>query len=109
MNNLKYYNKKDNLFAEYFIEKEKDLLITLNYEAYKDKILQFYIGWYAHTMDEYICSNYNISEYFTNFFLNNETLDIKFYIYIMDRKFRNKMIKDIKIYKRKFRKDNIYE
>lgn len=109
MNGLKYYSKKNNLFVEYFIEKEKNFLSRLNFEAYKDEMLNFYIGWFAYAINDYIEKKYDILERFKYFFLNNDSLDIKFYTYIMNAEFRNLVIRDIQIYKQKYRKDNIYE
>lgn len=108
MNILKYYRKKDNLFVDYFIEKEKDFLKSINIEAYNDSKFKFYMGWFIYAINDYTQEQYDITEKFTYFFLNNFTLDIRFFVYIISEDFRNLVIKDIDIYKRKFRKENIY-
>lgn len=104
---LKQRNKMQ--FIDYFIAKEKNFLYRLNAEAFYDKDFKFYIAWYIYAIDDYMNNNYNIEERFIFFFTNNFNLNIKFFIYIMNADFRQRVINDILEYKRKYRKENIYE
>ncbi len=108
MNITKLTKKSDNRFISDFIKNEKDLLLTINSIALNCKDFSFYIGWFLYAINDYIEENYDIQERFIYFFLNNYTLDIMFFPYIMNKEFREKAEKYIIKCKQKYGEEYIY-
>lgn len=101
---------KNNIkFIDFFIKKEKDFLFNLNTEAFYNKDFKFYIGWFIYAIDDYTREKYDIEKRFIYFFTNNFNLNIIFIVYIMSGNFRQRVINDIIEYKKKYRKDHIYD
>lgn len=101
---------KNNIkFIDFFIEKEKSYLLRLNAEAFYNKYFKFYIGWFIYAIDDYTREKYDIEKQFIYFFTNNFNLNIIFFIYIMSKDFRQKVIDDIAEYKDKYGREHIYD
>lgn len=101
--------RKDIKFIDFFISKEKEFLIGLNAEAFNNKDFKFYIEWFIYAIDEYMQKEYDIEKQFIFFFTNNFSLNIIFFIYIMNGNFRQRVMDNIIEYKNKYRKEHIYD
>lgn len=108
MNKTKQKNNEYQII-EYFVSKEKNFLYNMNAEAFRDKDFKFYIGWFIFALNDYMEKEYDIQERFTYFFMNNFSLNIIFFTYILSGEFRKRAITAISEYKNKFKKETIYE
>lgn len=95
-------------FFDYFIEKEKNFLLSINSNIFQEENFKFYIEWFCYAINDYIEQNYDITQRFIDFF-NNCNLNQTFFTYINNNEFRNRVIEDIAEYKLLYKKDSIYK
>ena len=102
MNKIKLRNKQENKFIDYFISKEREFLFSINADAFYDKDFKFYMGWFIYAINDYMEEKYDIEERFIYFFVNNYSLNINFFPYMMNEEFIKRVMEDIREYKREY-------